>query len=83
MRGARSGARWGRGSAVIQYLMMAALIVAVFLSLRGPGKLIDETARGLGVDGDAYRRVVGAVAADWEKLIAPILGPPLRIPRVI
>ena len=42
---------------------------------------VDETADGLGEDGEAYRRLVGAVADDWRRLEDAILGPVLRVPR--
>jgi phytoene dehydrogenase-like protein len=41
---------------------------------------VDLTARGLGVDGSAYRRLMGPLAAAWQPLFADILGP-LRLPR--
>jgi phytoene dehydrogenase-like protein len=42
---------------------------------------VDETADGLGEDGEAYRRLVGAVADDWRRLEEAILGPVVRVPR--
>ena len=40
---------------------------------------IDRTAGGLGVDGDAYRRLIGAVARSWPRIEDAVLGP-LRWP---
>jgi phytoene dehydrogenase-like protein len=42
---------------------------------------LDETASLLGADADAYRRRVGPLAADWDKLAAAALGPLIRPPR--
>jgi phytoene dehydrogenase-like protein len=41
---------------------------------------VDETARGLGADGDAYRRMFGPLLAGADALFNEILGP-LRPPR--
>jgi phytoene dehydrogenase-like protein len=41
---------------------------------------VDETADGLGLDADAYRRLVGPLARDWEQLVGDLVGP-LRPPR--
>jgi phytoene dehydrogenase-like protein len=41
---------------------------------------IDRTAAALGRDGDAYRRLIGPVAANWARLEDSVLGP-LRVPR--
>lgn len=41
---------------------------------------IDETARGLGVDGQAWRRTFGPVAAGFDALADDVLGPILRVP---
>jgi phytoene dehydrogenase-like protein len=41
---------------------------------------VDDTAGGLGDDGDAYRRLMGPLARDVPKLMQELLGP-LRIPR--
>jgi phytoene dehydrogenase-like protein len=41
---------------------------------------VDETARGLGPDGDAYRALMGPIVADWEVLVDQFVGP-LRPPR--
>ena len=41
---------------------------------------VEVTAAGLGVDGKAYRSLMGPLAADWNGLAADLLGP-LRIPR--
>ncbi len=41
---------------------------------------IDETAAGLGDDGEAYRRLLQPLAGDWEALAGDLLGP-LRLPR--
>jgi phytoene dehydrogenase-like protein len=40
---------------------------------------VEDTARTLGPDGDAYRRLFGPLTADWPR-IAPYLLGPLRIP---
>ncbi|MGH9405193.1 MAG: phytoene desaturase family protein [Terriglobia bacterium] len=41
---------------------------------------VDLTAKTLGEDGDAYRRLFKPLAADWQKLSAAVLGP-LRPPN--
>jgi phytoene dehydrogenase-like protein len=41
---------------------------------------VDHTAEGLGEDGDAYRRLMRPLVADWSKLQKPLLGP-LSFPR--
>lgn len=41
---------------------------------------LDRTAEALGGDGDAYRKVMGPFARDWEKLTDDLLAP-LRPPR--
>lgn len=40
----------------------------------------EATAAGLGVDGDAYERLVGPFVREWERLAPDILGP-LSLPR--
>jgi phytoene dehydrogenase-like protein len=42
---------------------------------------LEDTVDGLGVDGEAYRRVVGSVVEDWFELERAVLGPPLSAPR--
>ena len=39
------------------------------------------TAAGLGRDGVAWRRWIGSVAGDWDRLAPAILGPVVRFPR--
>ena len=39
---------------------------------------LDETASLLGRDAAAYRRLMGPLAADWDKLASSVLGPLLR-----
>ena len=41
---------------------------------------LEATAEGLGVDARAWRRVVGPLVRDWDRLAASILGPMLRVP---
>jgi phytoene dehydrogenase-like protein len=41
---------------------------------------IEATSARLGKDAHAYRRLFGRLAADWEYIAEPLLGP-LRIPR--
>jgi phytoene dehydrogenase-like protein len=41
---------------------------------------IEETGRTLGVDADAYRKLVGPFVRDWDRLADNILGP-LKLPR--
>ena len=41
---------------------------------------VAETAVGLGPDGDAYRRLLEPLVADWEKLEASVLGPLTAFP---
>jgi phytoene dehydrogenase-like protein len=42
---------------------------------------IAATASGVGQDGRAWRRVVGDLAQNWERLASEILGPVLHWPR--
>ena len=42
---------------------------------------IDATADGLGPDSRAWRRLVGPLADNWERLSSSVLGPMLRPPR--
>jgi phytoene dehydrogenase-like protein len=42
---------------------------------------LGATAAGLGEDGAAYRRLIGPVVEDWEKLEDAVLGPLLGVPR--
>jgi phytoene dehydrogenase-like protein len=42
---------------------------------------LEDTVDGLGVDGEAYRRVVGSVVAAWFELEQAVLGPLLSPPR--
>jgi phytoene dehydrogenase-like protein len=42
---------------------------------------VERTASGLGPDSGAWRRTIGAVAHDWERLRPTITGPALRFPR--
>jgi phytoene dehydrogenase-like protein len=41
---------------------------------------VDETARSLGADGDAYRRLMGDLVLRWQDLLQDAFAPP-RIPR--
>ena len=41
---------------------------------------VDETAEGLGADGDAYRALMQPLVDDWDVLLEDLLGP-LRLPR--
>jgi phytoene dehydrogenase-like protein len=42
---------------------------------------IEATADGLGPDSRAWRRLVGPLADNWERLSSSVLGPMLRPPR--
>jgi phytoene dehydrogenase-like protein len=42
---------------------------------------IDETARGLGEDGPAWRRVFGSGSANFEDVLEEIMKPVLHVPR--
>ena len=42
---------------------------------------LDETARALGPDGAAWRRLFGPLARHWHDLAPALLGPVLRVPR--
>jgi len=42
---------------------------------------IDATARNLGDDGDAWRRMMEPLAEAWDLVGSEIMGPQLRIPR--
>ena len=39
------------------------------------GGSVEDTANGLGKDGDAYRRLMGPLVRDWPELAPDILGP--------
>ncbi|MDQ3966682.1 MAG: NAD(P)/FAD-dependent oxidoreductase [Actinomycetota bacterium] len=41
---------------------------------------VEETGKTLGPDAGAYRKLMGPIARDWNRLAASILGPP-RLPR--
>jgi phytoene dehydrogenase-like protein len=42
---------------------------------------VEETAAGLGPDRAAYRRLVGPLVGDWERLEEALLGPLVAVPR--
>jgi phytoene dehydrogenase-like protein len=42
---------------------------------------LDETAKSLGQDSDAYRRLLAPLLRDWPKLERDVLGPVLHLPR--
>lgn len=42
---------------------------------------VEDTARGLGRDAGAWRRVIGGVVHDWERLQGVMTGPVLQLPR--
>jgi phytoene dehydrogenase-like protein len=42
---------------------------------------MEETAEGLGADGDRYLRVIAPVVRNWPRLHQAVLGPLLRFPR--
>jgi phytoene dehydrogenase-like protein len=42
---------------------------------------VDETARGLGVDGDRWRRAFAGVAAGFDELAEDLMRPVLHVPR--
>jgi phytoene dehydrogenase-like protein len=42
---------------------------------------LDATARGLGQDGRAYRRLIGPLVRHWDGLAPELLSPPRRFPR--
>jgi len=42
---------------------------------------LEATADGLGVDGRAYRSLVGVFAREWDRLAEFVLAPPTRPPR--
>jgi len=42
---------------------------------------LDETARALGPDGGAWRRLFGPLATRWDSLAPDLLGPVLHVPR--
>lgn len=42
---------------------------------------VDATAAGLGPDGSAWRRLVGPLVAEWERLLPMVLGPLVRPPH--
>lgn len=42
---------------------------------------LDDTAAGLGVDGRAWRQVIGWTAQRWDRVAPAVLGPVLRPPR--
>jgi len=42
---------------------------------------LDQTANGLGADGNAYRKLFGPLVKQWPLIDTHILGPMLKIPR--
>ena len=42
---------------------------------------IEQTARGLGDDGDAWRRLFGSSSAHFEDLLEDVLAPIIHVPR--
>ena len=42
---------------------------------------LEQTAEGLGVDGQAYRSLVGVFAREWDRVAEFVLAPPARPPR--
>jgi phytoene dehydrogenase-like protein len=42
---------------------------------------VDETAAGLGVDGAAYRRLIGPLAEGWDALLDDVMLPIAHLPR--
>lgn len=52
---------------------------------QGPAALLHRdlarTAEDLGVDGAAWRRLVGPAVADFDRIVPAALGPLLRVPR--
>ena len=42
---------------------------------------VEETAEGLGIDGPAYRSLIGPLVREWPALAEDILGPPLHRPH--
>ena len=40
---------------------------------------VSETGQNLGIDGAAYRRIVGRLERNWDRLLPQVLGPP-RLP---
>jgi phytoene dehydrogenase-like protein len=42
---------------------------------------VEQTARSMGRDADAYRRLFAPIVRDWPKLADAVLGPVLRWPR--
>lgn len=67
------GLEWVHSSAAVAHPFEDGTAVA----LEGS---VDETARTLGVDASPYRRLMGPLAADADKLFDDLLGP-LRWPR--
>jgi phytoene dehydrogenase-like protein len=37
---------------------------------------LDATCEGLGIDADAYRKLIGPAVRDWDMLVPALLGPP-------
>jgi len=42
---------------------------------------VDDTARALGGDGEAYRRLFAPLVGDWPRLARELLGPVVHVPR--
>ncbi|HEX5013652.1 MAG TPA: NAD(P)/FAD-dependent oxidoreductase [Candidatus Limnocylindrales bacterium] len=73
----RNGLRWIRPPAALGHPLDDGTVAM----LRGT---VDETAAGLGTDGDAYRRLFGWLVDDGEALLADLLAPfhvPVLSPR--
>jgi phytoene dehydrogenase-like protein len=67
------GLRWVQPEIPLAHPLDGGRAVAAYRSL-------EATARGLGDDGPAYERLVGAVARNWRAFAADVLGPP-GLPR--
>src|SRR2546426_7363006 len=71
---AREGLEWIEPPAALAHPLDDGTAVLLERSL-------EATARGLAPDEGAYRRLVGPLVRDWDKLAADALGPLLRVPR--
>lgn len=70
----RHGLRWRWSPAELAHPLDDGTAVLVWRS-------VADTAAGLGVDADAYKKLFRPIATNWEKLIQDVLRPLLHIPR--
>jgi phytoene dehydrogenase-like protein len=71
---AKHGLEWIHPGIAVAHPLDDGTAVALVRSL-------EDTAGGLGPDAQAYRRIVGPLAARFQDLLGDVLGPIARVPR--